>query len=168
MSPWVQNISRQWRRLVKKARLERKINSHNWTELHLHTLRKFYQTNCKLAGCRADFVDFWMGHHPIRRDQYLNDSYFRPEQSSHLTEYRKAVDSLTVFETGTLANVTVQLKTKDEEIKSLKESVAKMQMQIEMMMQGIVKRDRQYFEEKCPGLKRRGKSPRKTSQVLSS
>jgi integrase len=161
MSKWVHNISRQWRRLVKKASLDRKINNHSWTELHLHTLRKFFQTNCKLAGCRADFVDFWMGHHPVRQDEYLNDSYFRPEMKSHTAEYRKAVESLTVFEMGSLANVTAQLKTKDEEIKELKESVAKLQGTVDMMLQGLLERDKQYFERKYPRLRAMDKTGQK-------
>lgn len=122
LSPWVHNVSRQWRRLVRKANLERKISNHSWTELHLHTLRKFFQTNCKLAGCRADFVDFWMGHHPVRQDEYLNDSYFRPEMSSHLAEYRKAVEALTVFDLSAETNrkMNEEIETLKGEVESLK------------------------------------------------
>jgi integrase len=122
LSPWVHNVSRQWRRLVRKANLDRKIKSHTWTELHLHTLRKFFQTNCKLAGCRADFVDFWMGHHPVRQDEYLNDSYFRPELSSHLVEYRKTVEALTVFDAGAETNrkMNDEMATLKGEVESLR------------------------------------------------
>jgi len=132
LSPWVHNVSRQWRRLVRKANLDRKIKSHTWTELHLHTLRKFFQTNCKLAGCRADFVDFWMGHHPVRQDEYLNDSYFRPELSSHLAEYRKAVEALTVFDTAgetsrrikeLEAQIAATEKERTQEISTLKTEI---------------------------------------------
>ena len=98
LSAYVTNISRQWRRLTKRANLAQKIEGHNYTELHGHVLRKFFQTNCKLSGCRADFVDFWMGHHPVRQEEYLNDSYFRPSTEQHLKEYRKAAFSLSVFE----------------------------------------------------------------------
>jgi integrase len=98
LSAYVTNISRQWRRLTKRANLSQKIEGHNYTELHGHVLRKFFQTNCKLSGCRADFVDFWMGHHPVRQEEYLNDSYFRPSTEQHLKEYRKAAFSLSVFE----------------------------------------------------------------------
>ena len=54
-----------------------------------------------MAGCRANFVDFWMGHHPTGTNQYLDDSYFRPELKDHLIEYRKAVSQLQVFEQDT-------------------------------------------------------------------
>ena len=122
LSKWPHNVSRQWRRLVRKANLDRKIKNHSWTELHLHTLRKFFQTNCKLAGCRADFVDFWMGHHPVRQDEYLNDSYFRPDLSSHLAEYRKAVDSLTVFDASAETNrkMNAEIETLKGEVETLR------------------------------------------------
>ena len=98
---YVGNVSRQWTVLVKRARLLEKIpNSRSFT-LHGHSLKKFFQTHCKLAGCRADFVDFWMGHHPTGSNQYLNDSYFRPEIKDHITEYRKAISHLQVFEQDT-------------------------------------------------------------------
>jgi hypothetical protein len=113
----------------------------------------FWDRNLECARCRADFVDFWMGHHPVRQGEYLNDSYFRPELSSHLAEYRKAVENLTIFEMGNLANITAQLKTKDEEIKGLKESVAKLQATVDMMLQGIMERDKQYFGKKYPRLR---------------
>jgi len=108
----------------------RKIGSHSWSELHLHTLRKFYQTHCKLNGCRTGFIDFWMGHHPAKQDTYLNDSYFRPEMNSHTAEYRKAVESLTIFETGNLANVRARelndiIDVQREEIEKLRKKVEK-------------------------------------------
>jgi integrase len=95
------NVSRQWTVLVRRAKLlEKAEGSRNFT-LHGHSLRKFFQTHCKMAGCRANFVDFWMGHHPTGTNQYLDDSYFRPELKDHLIEYRKAVSQLQVFEQDT-------------------------------------------------------------------
>ena len=115
---YVGNVSRQWTVLVKRARLLEKIpNSRSYT-LHGHSLRKFFQTHCKLSGCRADFVDFWMGHHPTGANEYLNDSYFRPDIKEHLTEYRKAVSGLTVFDTGV---------NKDKEIAELRERMMKLE-----------------------------------------
>jgi integrase len=92
------NASRQWTILVRKAKLLEKAPSGRNFTLHGHSLRKFFQTHCKLAGCRADFVDFWMGHHPQGQNQYLNDSYFRPELKHHIHEYRKAISHLQVFD----------------------------------------------------------------------
>jgi integrase len=113
LSNYVQNTSRMWRRLVKRAGLLKKIKGHRWIDLHAHTLRKFFQTRCKLAGCSADFVDYWMGHHPAKADEYLNNSYFRPELEASIAEYRKAVPDLTIFDRPTAQN-----KRELEEMKS--------------------------------------------------
>ena len=116
---YVQNVSRQWRRIVKRANLLNKIPNHKWVELHGHTLRKFFQTHCKLAGCRSDFVDFWMGHHPTHSEGYLNDSYFRPDLKAHIFEYRKAVAHLQIFSTKTKEIFDLQ-----DELKSVKGKLA--------------------------------------------
>ena len=109
------NVSRQWTILVKRAKLlEKAPNSRNFT-LHGHSLRKFFQTHCKMAGCRANFVDFWMGHHPTGSNEYLDDSYFRPELKDHLTEYRKAISHLQVFEID--VNKLSNLETEVERLK---------------------------------------------------
>jgi integrase len=120
ISMYAANLSRQWRNLIRRSGLARKIENHSFYELHAHTLRKFFQTNCKLAGCRADFVDFWMGHHPTRQDQYLNDAYFRSPMEQHVAEYRKAVPHLTVFQ----AKVEVGLSR--EEVEALKALLRRM------------------------------------------
>ncbi len=97
IAQYVSNTSRAWRRMLKRAKLLKKIQGHRWIDLHAHVLRKFFQTRCKLAGCQSSFVDFWMGHHPSKADDYLNDSYFRPELEVSMNEYRKAVADLTIF-----------------------------------------------------------------------
>jgi hypothetical protein len=100
LSQYVHNIGRQWRILLKRSGLVKKVENHTFNELHPHTLRKFFQTNCKLAGCRSDLVDYWMGHHSMGPGEYLNDSYLRAPLEAHMMEYRKAVPALTVFETN--------------------------------------------------------------------
>jgi len=127
-SRYVTNLARQWRALIKRSGLARKIEGHNFYELHAHTLRKFFQTNCKLAGCRADFVDFWMGHHPSRHDEYLNDAYFRSPLEEHLREYRKAVPYLTVF-------------TEKPELTLSREEIETLKVLLKKMMHGEIKTD---------------------------
>jgi hypothetical protein len=84
-------------------------------DLHAHTLRKYFQTKCKLAGCKTSFVDLWLGHVV---GEYLNGSYFRPDIRESFNEYKKAIPALTIF-------------SKAEEIKielaELKEKVAELQ-----------------------------------------
>ncbi len=102
------NASRQWTILLKRAGLAEKVAGGKSYTVHAHTLRKFFQTTCKLATCRSDFVDFWMGHTATKSDDYLNDSYFRPEMKTHLAEYRKAIANLTIFEQG--SNIALEEK----------------------------------------------------------
>jgi integrase len=125
------NVSRQWTILVKKAGLLEKIPGHKNHALHGHSLRKFFQTHAKLSGCRADFVDFWMGHNPTGSNEYLNDSYFRPDLKEHLAEYRKAVLSLTVFDTGA---------RKDKEIEELRERMMKLENVSKPALETLLKR----------------------------
>jgi len=153
MSQYVHNVSRQWLKLVKRAMLHGKIEGHRWSELHGHVLRKFFQTRCKLSGCRADFVDFWMGHHPAAQNQYLNDSYFRPELSEHLTEYRKAVSSLLIFnpdlealekakgDIEALRQQNLDLKAKVDSIEGSKESLA-------LLLQKVLELEKRLEEQK--------------------
>ena len=116
--------------MVERAKLLEKIpGSRNYT-LHGHTLRKFFITRAKLSGCRADFTDFWVGHHPTAQSEYLNDSYFRADLKEHLTEYRKAVGSLSIFENVSNAKLEketeqlkLQLENRDIRLSILEQSM---------------------------------------------
>jgi integrase len=85
-----QNVSRRWRNLLKRAGLDEKTQS-GLMALHLHVLRKRFQTLCKSGGVLPSYYDFWMGH--VTSD-YLDDAYFRAEFEKHLEQYRQIVDSL--------------------------------------------------------------------------
>jgi integrase len=82
-----------WARLLKRAGLAKKSNK--WYELHIHTLRKYFRSNC--IGIDASYRERWMGHKGL----YLDISYFRAEEQQHLTEYKKAVPYLTIQEVPT-------------------------------------------------------------------
>jgi integrase len=115
VSIYPQNVARQWIVLIERARLLKRIENHRMFDLHVHTLRKYFQTKCKLAGCKTSFVDLWLGHVV---GEYLNGSYFRPDIRESFNEYKKAIPALTIF-------------SKAEEIKielaELKEKVAELQ-----------------------------------------
>ena len=99
------NVTKQWRRLLRKAGLSRRIEGHDWNELHLHTLRKFFHTQCKAAGIRRDYYDFWMGH---TQGLDLADSYWREEIPRHVAEYRKAIPYLSIYETPSIDEVEMR------------------------------------------------------------
>ena len=87
----IEDFERVWYRLLKRAGLATKSNK--WYELHVHTLRKYFRSNC--VGVDPSYREHWMGH----KGGYLDESYFRAEEQRHLAEYRKAVPHLTVYTT---------------------------------------------------------------------
>jgi integrase len=102
---YITNVSRQWRRLVERASLDKMIEGTGWLDIHLHTLRKFFHTKCKGSGISRDYYDFWMGH---TQGLDLADSYWREEIGKHLEEYRKAIPHLSIFEAPTITKEDVR------------------------------------------------------------
>jgi len=84
----IEDYERCWARLLKRAGLAKKSN--RWYELHIHTLRKYFRSNC--IGVDPSYRERWMGHKGL----YLDMSYFKAEEQKHLEEYRKAVPHLTI------------------------------------------------------------------------
>jgi integrase len=84
---------RVWTRLLQRSGLAKK--STNWHELHIHTLRKYFRSNC--IGVDASYREMWMGH----KGQYLDISYFRAEEQRHIDEYRKIIKFLSIQEIKT-------------------------------------------------------------------
>jgi len=118
----VEDYEKVWARLLKRAGLDEK--SVKWYVLHIHTLRKYFRSNC--VGVDVSYREFWMGH----KGGYLDESYFRAEEEKHLIEYQKAIPHLTVYSTG-LEEKQLRVKTmldfarlqgyEDEKLKRLEE-----------------------------------------------
>ncbi|MGB9854791.1 MAG: tyrosine-type recombinase/integrase [Candidatus Bathyarchaeales archaeon] len=87
----VLDFERVWARLLRRAGLAEKSN--RWYKLHIHTLRKFFRSNC--IGVDPSYREHWMGH----KGGYLDESYFKAEIDKHLAEYRKAIPHLTIIST---------------------------------------------------------------------
>jgi integrase len=85
----VEGYERVWARLLRRAGLAQK--SSRWYKLHIHTLRKYFRSNC--VGVDASYRERWMGHKGL----YLDMSYFKAEEPLHLAEYRKAIPHLTIY-----------------------------------------------------------------------
>ena len=88
----IEDYEKVWARLLRRAGLTEKSN--RWFKLHIHTLRKFFRSNC--IGVDESYREHWMGH----RGKYLDESYFRAEEQMHLAEYRKAIPYLTIYSTS--------------------------------------------------------------------
>jgi integrase len=85
----VEDFERVWARLLHRAGLDQKSN--RWYVLHIHTLRKYFRSNC--VGVDVSFREKWMGHKGV----YLDMSYFRAEEQLHITEYRKTIQGLSIY-----------------------------------------------------------------------
>ena len=90
------NVSRRWRTLLRRVGLTEKTSS-GLMELHLHVLRKRFQTLCKTSGVSSSFYDLWMGH---MTKNYLDEAYFRAELPQHKAEYRKVMNVLRISVTA--------------------------------------------------------------------
>lgn len=102
-----------WNRLLRRARLTEK--SGNWFKIHFHTLRRFFETQCINAGVKQSYREFWMGH----TGPYLDASYFRGEEKSHLEEYRKAIPFLSITEER--QGVVKEVRTLKEQLQQLRQ-----------------------------------------------
>lgn len=100
------SITDSYHLALRKSGLTNK--KHHFRELHFHTIRKFFRTQCEIAGVPRSFWDYWMGH----TGGYLDESYFRADENEHLTQYRKAVPNLNLL-SDTESMVKIQeLETK--------------------------------------------------------
>lgn len=122
----VEDYERVWGRLLRRAGLAQK--SHKWFVLHIHTLRKYFRSNC--VGVDISYRERWMGHKGL----YLDMSYFKAEEQLHLNEYRKAIPHLTIYATSTdekslrkkmLIDFARMQGTPEDELKKLDEILAR-------------------------------------------
>jgi len=89
----IEAFEKVWKRILKKAGLDQK--THRYYMLHVHTLRKYFRSNC--IGVDVSYRERWMGHKGL----YLDESYFRAEESLHIAEYRKAASHLAIYQLPT-------------------------------------------------------------------
>lgn len=116
-------LSNHWRRLLKRAHLATK-NGGPWHDIHLHTLRKFFETECINANVKTAYREHWMGHTGV----HLESSYFRGGQENHEEEYMKAVPYLNI-----LAPQTEDYLGLVEKVKFLEENGRRKEMEIQRL-----------------------------------
>jgi len=128
-------IGKRYRRLLKRCGLATK--SFKWHQLHLHTLRKYFNTAMETAGVNPAYKDFMMGHIP----GYLALSYFRPNLKDLANEYRKAIPHLSILK----IMHSKRLNHLEEENRLLKQKLEQLEMKISFLEQ-VLSRDW------CPGI----------------
>ena len=124
-------ISNHWRRLLKRAHLATK-NGGPWHDIHLHTLRKFFETECINANVKTAYREHWLGHTGV----HLESSYFRGGEESHAEEYRKAVPYLNILapQTEDYMGLIEKVKFLEENGKRKEAEIQKLRAQTEENM----------------------------------
>lgn len=170
-------VSNHWRRLLKRSHLATK-NGSPWHDLHLHTLRKYFATQCTNAGIKTAYREFWLGH----RGGHMEESYFRGEVETHIEEYRKAIPYLSI-----LSPEPQDYKALVEKVKFLEENGKRKAYEIQMLKDALKEKtqeigdvkefrdrlsemenqlylDRKFFEEEILGLKEEKENKRSTKK----
>ena len=111
--PWTDQTARfMWNLACDKTRVGTKDKQTNRRIYHLHSLRKFFRSNC---GLDIDVINALMGH-----SEYLDSSYLRLDEEGEIAEaYLKAMPNLSAFtvEDKTLQKKTESLEEENEELK---------------------------------------------------
>jgi len=124
-------LSNHWRRLLKRAHLAKK-NGGPWHDIHLHTLRKYFETQCTNAAVKTAYREFWMGH----TGRYLEESYFRGEVETHIEEYTKAIPYLNI-----LAPEPQDYKALVEKVRFLEENGKRKEMELQRLRDQLIEQE---------------------------
>lgn len=109
-----------------------------------HGYRKWFKTQCELAGMKSINIEILMGH-----SIGISDSYYRIPERELLKDYLKAVDHLTINENNILRRqvtelsenssvvvTTEQIQLSTDAISSLSDQILSMQKEIEILKTG--------------------------------
>jgi integrase len=144
------SVSQKFNNLVQKLGIDKSVTGKlkegerpKPKRIRLHGLRKYFRNNMR---AEESFREFWMGH-----SLGVDAHYISRDPEEHRKRYADGYKYLRLFQPSleTLGDVTMQLRTKDEEIKALKESVAKLQTTVDTMLQGLMEKDKQYFKKRA-------------------
>jgi integrase/recombinase XerD len=105
----------QWRKLLRRAHLNKKAEGSPWNVLHFHTLKKYAETKMIDSGVKKEYREFFLGH----KGGYLESNYFRGEEAKCIEEYRKAIPNLSVSEVTSLK----EIKERQEVVERLQDKV---------------------------------------------
>lgn len=93
------SVSYRWHQLLQKA--SKDMRGRKWYVLRFHTLRKYFQTWCRLSGVDPWITEAFMGHRSgIHQTYFMSgiEDMNNPQQLEILEkEYKKALPALTIF-----------------------------------------------------------------------
>jgi hypothetical protein len=122
------SLNRVWNRIVKKAGMDKK-NKLGFQIFHPHTLRQYFSTQLRRAGCPDSFVEALLGH-----AGYL-PTYTRYSKQEKLDLYDQYVSALIIGKADDVQRTVNALAAKAEEhileVKQLKEENAALQERLQ-------------------------------------
>lgn len=120
------SLRNKYARVLEKAGLDECDPSTGWSQIHPHTLRKYYRTRLPMGGCPIDVVEMLMGH-----TGYLANSYVRLTEADLESAYRKAEHELWVYRTKPINQQ--ELKQLEHENRELRGELDQIQRRITEM-----------------------------------
>ena len=109
-----------------------------------HGYRKWFKTQCELAGMKSINIEVLMGH-----SIGISDSYYRIPETELLKDYLKALDLLTVNEDNILRHQVTelsknivgavrmeQIQITTDAVASLSDQILRLQEEIELLKSG--------------------------------
>lgn len=101
-----------------------------------HALRKYFKTQCELAGVKPINIEYLMGH-----STGISDAYYRPSESELLNDYLKGINSLTIDDTRKLKIEVEALRSNISELEQKNnriEELERKQRQFELAFQSLI------------------------------
>jgi integrase len=169
------SYTKKWHRCLRLTRLNQRDKNSNIHVLHIHTLRKYFETRMSFAGVPEAIYQELEGH-----EGYLNGSYKRYTEEELKEAYLKGLPNLLVFETLPLEHNEriTKIEEKDKEIEELRKTQEELTKQMEEMRYDFMFRKELNFggelykrlsldkmkliQQKMKELKNKGKSIDKT------
>jgi integrase len=169
-------VSQAFNKTVNKLRLSEK-KGNKPKDLRLYCLRKAFR-KFMATGVDQAYVEFWMGHtstathylsHDVEHHRalyakgYANLRLHKPEGDEEAVANLAKENLALKEELGKLKAEVGRLDSNEmkKKLEEQNEVIQKMQGQIDLMLQGLVEKDRQYFELKHPLLKGMDKTEQK-------
>ncbi len=117
---------RMWNRLLTKSGYDKKDRSTNRMIIHIHSLRKWFETRMSTTGIPEAIYQQLEGH-----EGYLNGAYKRYTQHELAENYLEAMPKLSVFEaTPDLSGVHEQLTEVTQDNKELRQQLNDLRMKL--------------------------------------
>jgi len=116
----IQVAYQMWTNAVKKARMEERDRNTNRRTLHIHMLRKWFQSQMKYAGVPEDIVEALIGH-----SGYLDDAYRRYTLKQIAEHYSKAEPYLYVNVPREISEIQTHFQSEVEELRQRVEDLTR-------------------------------------------